>query len=75
MEFPIKVESANYGTASWLRILQVTCTSTGTKYFLNVPDFIWDGGKKTKLNTCEQARQWTFGNDDPRKNIKFQLET
>jgi len=75
MEFPIAVDDGNGHTNSHMRILQVTCPSTKNKYYLNIPDFVWDGGKKTKLNTCEQARQWTFGVDDPRKKIKFEVET
>lgn len=75
MEFPIKLNDGNGGHASRMRILQVRCPSTKGLYYLNVPDFVWDGGKKTKLNTCEQARQWTFGVDDPRKKIKFAKET
>lgn len=75
MEFPIKVDDGNGHTESHLRILQVTCPSTKNKYYLNIPDFVWDGGKKTKLDTCEQARQWTFGVNNPGKKIKFALET
>lgn len=75
MEFPIAVDDGNGSTLSRLRILQVRCPSTKGFYYLQVPDFVWDGGKKTKLNTCEQARQWTFGVDDPRKMIKFEKET
>lgn len=75
MEFPILLDDGNGGRNSKLRILQVTCPSTKTKYYLNVPDFVWDGGKRTKLDTCEAARQWTFGVDDPRKRIKFAVET
>ncbi|MCX5711601.1 MAG: hypothetical protein NTY47_00805 [Candidatus Omnitrophica bacterium] len=75
MEFPVRVDDGNGGIDSKLRILQVTCPSTKSKYFLNVPDFVWDGGKRTKLNLCEQARQWTFGVDNPRKKIKFAVET
>ncbi|MBI4396334.1 MAG: hypothetical protein HY548_04505 [Elusimicrobia bacterium] len=75
MEFPIKVDDGNGARDSNLRILQVTCTSTGTKYFLNVPDFVWDAGRRTRLDTCEAARQWTFGVNNPRERIKFALET
>jgi hypothetical protein len=75
MEFPIKVDDGNGSVKSHMRILMVTCPSTKTKYYLQVPDFVWDGGKKTKLDKCEVARQWTFGVDDPRKKIKFAVET
>jgi len=75
MEFPIKVDDGNGGKKSFLRILRVQCPSTKNFYYLNVPDFVWDAGRKTKLNTCEAARQWTFGVDDPRKTIKFAVET
>lgn len=75
MEFPVRVDDGNGDRkGSMLRILQVTCPSTNHKYYLNVPDFVWDGGKRTKLNTCEAARQWTFGVDDPRKKIEFAVE-
>lgn len=76
LEFPaVKVDDGNGGRESKLRILQVRCPSTKENYFLNVPDFVWDGGQRTKLNTCEAARQWTFGNDNPRERIQFALET
>lgn len=75
MEFLIKVDDGNGGTDSRMRILQVTCPSTKNKYYLSVPDFVWDGGRRTKLDTCEQARQWTFGVNDPRKRLKFAIET
>jgi hypothetical protein len=75
MEFPIRVSDGNGGRNSFMRLLQVTCTSTKEKYFLNVPDFVWDDGKRTKLDTCEKARQWTFGVDRPRDQIKFAKET
>ena len=74
MEFPIRATDPN-GMKSWLRILQVLCPSTKTKYFLSVPDYVWDGGRKTKLDTCERARQWTFHRDDPRDKINFHIET
>jgi len=75
MQFPVRVDDGNGRQESWLRILQVTCPSTKNLYYLNVPDFVWDGGKRTKLDNCEAARQWTFGVDDPRKKIKFAVET
>lgn len=75
VEFPVNVDDGNGSNNSRMRILQVVCPTTKNKYYLNVPDFVWDSGKKTKLDTCEQARQWTFGNDDPRKTIKFSKET
>jgi hypothetical protein len=75
MEFPIAVDDGNGSTKSKMRILQVKCPSTHGLYFLQVPDFVWDSGKMTKLNTCESARQWTFGIDNPRKKIVFEKET
>lgn len=75
LEFPIKVSDGNGGRESNLRILVVRCPSTRSRYYLNVPDFVWDGGNKTKLDTCEAARQWTFGVDNPRERVKFALET
>jgi hypothetical protein len=75
MEFPIKVDDGDGGIKSHLRILMVTCPSTGNKYYLNVPDFVWDGSKKTKLDKCETARQWTFGINHPKDKIKFAVET
>jgi hypothetical protein len=75
MEFPIAVDDGNGSNKSRLRILRVKCPTTKQFYYLGVPDFVWDCGKKTKLNKCEQARQWTFGVDDPRKAIKFEKET
>lgn len=75
MEFPIAVDDGNGRTNSRMRILQVKCPSTKGFYYLVVPDFVWDGGRRTKLDTCEQARQWTFGVNDPKKKIKFEKET
>jgi hypothetical protein len=75
VEIPVKVDDGNGGRNSHMRILQVRCPSTKNHYYLSVPDFVWDGGKRTPLNQCELARQWTFGNDDPRKIIKFAKET
>ena len=75
MEFPIRVDDGNGGTESRMRILRVKCPTTKGFYYLGVPDFVWDGGKRTKLNTCEQARQWTFGVDNPREKINFAKET
>ena len=77
IQLPIKVSNGagNGNKPSWLRILIVTCTSTRQKYYLNVPDYVAPHGKRIYLNTCEQARQWTFHNEDPRNNIKFHLET
>jgi hypothetical protein len=77
IQLPVKVSSGtgNGGKASYMRILIVTCTSTKSKYYLNVPDYIAPYGKRKYLNTCEAARQWTFGVDDPNDRIKFALET
>lgn len=77
IQLPIKVSvgAGNGSEPSYMRILIVTCTSTRQKYYLTVPDYIAPHGKRIYLNTCEAARQWTFHVDDPRKNIKFQLET
>lgn len=74
-ELPITVDDGNGNKNSRLRYLQVTCTSTASKYYLQVPDFVWDDGRKTKLDTCEQARQWTFHMDKPNEAIKFAKET
>lgn len=49
-----------------LAILKVRCPSTGTFYALRVPP---------NVNTCEEARQWTFGLDREEERIQFQLET
>jgi len=75
IELPVAVDDGNGGNKSKMRILRVRDTSTNAFYYLRVPDFVWDGGKKTKLNKCEQARQWTFGVNDPKKKIKFAKET
>jgi hypothetical protein len=42
--------------------------------------FVRDGahvmnGRRIPLNKCEDARQWTMMNDNPKKRIKFALET
>jgi hypothetical protein len=76
IELPIKLDEGRGMKNQHMRILQVTCPSTKTKYYLNVPDYIAkDGEKRIKLDKCEPARQWTMLNDNPKKRIKFALET
>ena len=49
------------------RILRVTCPSTQSRYYINVPK---DSAK------CEEARQWTFHvGAGVTGNIKFEQET
>lgn len=81
MEFPFQLEEHRGRENQRMRILQVTCPSTKTKYYLNVPNyFVRNGervtnGKRISLNNCEAARQWTMLNDNPKKRIKFAKET
>lgn len=75
IELPIKLDEGRGKKNQHMRILQVTCPSTKTKYYLNVPDYIVTGDKRIKLDKCEPARQWTMMNDNPKKRIKFAVET
>lgn len=75
IELPIKLDEGRGNKNQHMRILQVTCPSTKTKYYLNVPDYIVMGDKRIKLDKCESARQWTMMNNNPKKRIKFALET
>jgi len=76
IQLPIKLDEGRGKNNQHMRILQVTCPSTKTKYYLNVPDYIAkDGEKRIKLDKCEAARQWTMMNDNPKKRIKFAVET
>ena len=75
IQLPIKLDEGRGKKNQHMRILQVTCPSTKTKYYLNVPDYIVTGDKRIKLDKCESARQWTMMNDNPKKRIKFAVET
>ncbi len=75
LELPIAVDDGNGNeNGSRLRVLDVVCPSTAQHYLLQVPDFVWDNGRKTRLDTCEQARMWGFKDKDD-EEIEFIKET
>ncbi len=57
--FPLNTEDRR------LHILKVKCPTTQNTFFLQVPP---------DMRKCEQARQWTFDNDDG-THIEFVKET
>jgi len=52
--FSMPINSESPISDKEIRILKVKCPSTGAYYCLRVPP---------QVNTCEEARQWTFGKE------------